>query len=284
MNKDARKAIVISASSDIGLALSNRWLGRGWTVAGTSRTESLGVQALRDAGALLVDCDLSRRSSVEAACETLCVKAAGWDVLVLCPGTQEPVGPFEQCDFDAWEDSLRVNFAAQLRVVHHLLPARSRASAAGPCVLFFAGGGTNSATVNYSAYTVSKIALIKMCELLDAEIRDARFVTVGPGWVRTKIHQATLAARARAGATYEETLQRLGDGRFTSMQDVVASCEWVIEAPRDVVGGRNFSTVNDAFGSPDLDAALRLDANMYKLRRSGNDWTPKLHGSKGSSL
>jgi NAD(P)-dependent dehydrogenase (short-subunit alcohol dehydrogenase family) len=32
-----RKAIVVSASSDIGTAMCRRWLARGWTVAGTYR-------------------------------------------------------------------------------------------------------------------------------------------------------------------------------------------------------------------------------------------------------
>lgn len=47
-----------------------------------------------------------------------------------------------------------------MRVIHGLLPCRRAGSAPGPCVLLFAGGGTNSATINYSAYTVSKIAFI----------------------------------------------------------------------------------------------------------------------------
>ena len=33
-----------------------------------------------------------------------------------------------------------------------------------------------------------------MCELLDAEVPDVKFVILGPGWVRTKIHDAVLQA------------------------------------------------------------------------------------------
>ena len=74
-----------------------------------------------------------------------------------------------------------------MRVIHGLLPCRRAGSAPGPCVLLFAGGGTNSATINYSAYTVFKIArttLIKMCELLDSKIPDMCLI-VGPGGDRT---------------------------------------------------------------------------------------------------
>jgi hypothetical protein len=54
------------------------------------------------------------------------------------------------------------------------------------------------------------------------------------------------------------------------MVSVVECCDWVISSPRDVVSGRNFSLVYDEWPSPKLDAALRADNDMYKLRRSGN--------------
>jgi NAD(P)-dependent dehydrogenase (short-subunit alcohol dehydrogenase family) len=122
---------------------------------------------------------------------------------------------------------------------------------------------------------VSKIALTKMTELLDAEIPDTRFVIVGPGWVKTKIHTETLNAGTRAGANYHTTLQRLAHDEFVDMQRVVACCNWVVDAPHAVVGGRNFSVEHDAWGQPALHEALKRDSNLYKLRRSGNDWNVK---------
>ena len=47
-------------------------------------------------------------------------------------------------------------------------------------VIFFAGGGTNSATPAYSAQTLGKIALIKAVELLNDEIEDVKFFILGP--------------------------------------------------------------------------------------------------------
>lgn len=141
-----------------------------------------------------------------------------------------------------------------------------------PSVLLFAGGGTNNATVNYSAYTISKIASIKMCELLDAEIADTRFVIVGPGWVKTKIHQATLAAGEKlAGANYQKTIFKMASNECTPMDEVMDCCEWLFNSPRELVSGRNFSTVFDKWGSPELQIALAKDLNMYKLRRYGNN-------------
>jgi NAD(P)-dependent dehydrogenase (short-subunit alcohol dehydrogenase family) len=190
--------------------------------------------------------------------------------LVLCPGAIGPVGSFKDCSFDAWEESVVVNFTSQLRVVHELLRAR-RPSTTGPLVLFFAGGGANSAPVNYSAYTISKIALTKMCELLDAEVPDTRFTILGPGWVKTKIHQATLKAGARSGANYQRTLEKLAGSDCTPMEQVLDCCDWLVGSRRDVIGGRNFSVAHDRWGSDELQQRLIEETDMYKLRRRGNE-------------
>ena len=183
------RAIVVSATSDIGTALCKHWVQMGWQVDGTFRTATPVTDALNQAGVSLVPCDLSEVISVDEAGLLLLKTATPWDVLVLCPGQLEPIGPFADGSFGEWADSININFIAQLRLLHLLLSSRNVTHSLGPCVLFFAGGGSNSAPVNYSAYTVSKIALTKMTELLDAELSVTRFVIVGPGWVKTKIHK-----------------------------------------------------------------------------------------------
>jgi NAD(P)-dependent dehydrogenase (short-subunit alcohol dehydrogenase family) len=225
------------------------------------------VEMLQAKDTRLVDCDLADSTSVQRAASALRRLCSDWDVLVMCPGNLDPVGPFLETDFTDWERSIRINFTGQLQMTRELMPARRQTSPNGPCVLFFAGGGTNSAPTNYSAYTISKIALIKMCELLDAEIPDTRFAIVGPGWVKTKIHQATLAAGERAGAGYDLTREHLRTGDFTSMEQVLNCCDWIIESGRDVIGGRNFSVVHDKWNTHELADQLRRDPDLFKLRR-----------------
>ena len=266
-----KRIILLSASADICLALANHWLDQGHEIIGTYRLRSAGVNQLEQRGATLIPCDFSDIASTKTAMIALQQYAANWDALIMGHATQNPVGNFASVDFDAWEDSILLNFSSQMRSLHALLPSRNQSAAQGPLVLFFAGGGTNNATVNYSAYTLAKIALIKMCELLDAEIPDTRFTILGPGWVKTKIHEATLqAGETKAGLNFEKTKSMLAGDQCNPMGKVVACCDWVLEAERCVGGGRNFSVVHDAWGNPDMEEALRQDPQLYKLRRSGN--------------
>jgi NAD(P)-dependent dehydrogenase (short-subunit alcohol dehydrogenase family) len=269
--KEVRSAIIISASSDIGMAITQRWLAQGWHVYGTYRRKSPMINELERKGVQLIFCDLSYPSSIREACCQLNSLCPSWDVLIMCPGTQEPIGYFVECDFDQWEESVKTNFTSQMRIVHALLPSRHLHTALGPCVLFFAGGGTNDAPTHYSAYIISKIALMKMCELLDAEIPDTRFCIVGPGWVKTKIHDMTLKAGSRAGPNYQRTLNKLTANTWVPMEKVLDCCDWLINFPRELVSGRNFSVVYDQWNTKELEEILKKDSSLYKLRRYGND-------------
>jgi NAD(P)-dependent dehydrogenase (short-subunit alcohol dehydrogenase family) len=269
-----RKAIIISISSDIGYALTQKMQADGWDLWGTYRTASAQTEALAASGVTLVKCDLTQPGDIEAAVGALTASVGTWDALIIAPGAQEPIGLFHETSFAEWTAGMNLNFTTQLQIMHGLLPSRNITGVEGPIVMFFAGGGTNNAPIRYSAYTISKIALIKMCELLQAELPEVRFTIVGPGWVKTKIHQPTFLAPEKAGDNFARTQERFAQNNFIPMENVVACCTWLLDQPRAAIGGRNFSVSGDAWGNPELVTALSDHPDMYKLRRSGNDWRP----------
>ena len=139
--------IIISISSDIGFSLAMKWLEAGKTVTGTYRTQSALCDELESMGANLLHCDLEDRQSVKNTIN-LINNLNSWETLTLAAGHQEPVGNFLDCDFDDWDHSIMVNFTRQLNIVHGLM--RNKSSKEIFCFIF-AGGGTNNATIAYSA-------------------------------------------------------------------------------------------------------------------------------------
>lgn len=262
---------VLGASSDIGRELVVRYLRAGCTVAGTYRNHSA-VEDLRGRSRThLFPCSVDDQASITQVVQSFSAQVGVWDTFISSIGTEEPIGPFFDNEFEAWESSVIVNSTAQLRVLHQLYPYRSKRETCN--VVFFAGGGTNNPFPNYSAYCVSKILLIKMCELLDDENKDLNVFILGPGFVRTKIHRQTLAKGASAGRNHGRTLEFLrADNPGTSFDDIFACINWAIRQGRDVCGGRNFSVVHDPWrrGGIQLVEELREDPNKFKLRRSGN--------------
>jgi NADP-dependent 3-hydroxy acid dehydrogenase YdfG len=265
--------IILSISSDFGTALASSWMDKGISVVGTYRTWSGACENLKQRGATLLKCDLADKKSI-ADCIELLGEQEPWETLVAAAGDQRPIGLFHQVSFDQWENSLQANFTGMLRILQNCL--QKPALTGTRTVIFFAGGGTNNATERYSAYTISKIASIKMCELLDFEIEDTKFSILGPGWVKTKIHNATLEDEVNAGENYFKTRKLISENGMNSMERVIECCDWIINQPKNIVGGRNFSVVNDKWGSEDLIEVLSKNQELYKLRRLGNDL--ELHG------
>ena len=269
-----KNAVIISISSDIGHALALRLIKDGWRICGTYRTTSKKIKKLKTIGAKLFPCDLSQKEKIPKVARQISQHMGSWDALIIAPGAQEPIGLFNETPFQEWEKGLFLNFISQLYILRELLDSRASDATEGPIVMYFAGGGTNDAPTRYSAYTISKIALMKMCELLQAEMPKVRFTIVGPGWVKTKIHKPTFKVPCKAGDNYARTKKRFQENNFIAMKNVVNCCDWLLKQPRAAVGGRNFSVAGDLWGDTRLIKQLLRDPNMYKLRRYSNDWRP----------
>jgi NAD(P)-dependent dehydrogenase (short-subunit alcohol dehydrogenase family) len=262
--------LIVSVSSDIGEQLALHFLQRGCRVFGTYRKAapaSLAAQR-RFAG---LKCDVARPESAAMLSGFLHEQRVRWRCFISCVGQLSPVGLFFAQDFETWARSVETNSVGQLRALHAAHPYRQTGQICH--VVFFAGGGTNNPFRHYSPYCLGKIALIKMCELLDDECPDLNVFIVGTGWVRTKIHEQTLAAGGRAGENYLKTKTFIEqDEPGTSHAEIAAMIQWGVDQGRAVAGGRNFSIVHDAWrnGGADLAAALRADRQKFKLRRHRN--------------
>ena len=263
MNEQSH-AVILGITADIGREIALRLLRDGWRVSGFGRDASRVSDLSTMQGFEFYSCDLGDPDSIRAATDMV---SANWKLFVSCAGTMEPIGPFFEQDFDAWETSVRVNSTAQLRFLHGVWSQRGLQ----PHVMLLAGGGTNNPFTNYSAYTVSKIALIKMCELIDDEDPDVNAFIIGPGYMRTRIHDETLNAGNAAGQALQNTRAFLEQGEIgTSHDDLYHHMLWCMEQGRSVTGGRNFSTVHDAWrsGGQALAETLKHSTDSYRLRRA----------------
>lgn len=260
--------VIIGLGSDIGRELAARFAADGWSVKGTyrSRKHTLGLAVVE-----ATRCDLSSSASIRDTGDWLRRHCSGWRAVVVAAGTEEPVGPFWDCDPEQWDRGIQINALAPLKLLRALYAVRD--AEGKPSVVFFSGSGTNNPAPAYSAYCASKIMLIKMCELLDSESDDTSFVIIGPGIVRTKIHAETLNAGDRAGpnlARMTTFLESSAPG--TSHDDIYSCVRWCMRAGKKVVGGRNISLVYDAWREPNgLEQWLMDGADRYKLRRFGNE-------------
>jgi len=264
-----KRALIIGISSGIGNALANHWLESGFQVAGTFRNKSSDTIKLKNKNVNLFQLDLLSHDSIQEFIENYRTSKLTWDYLIMCPGTMMPIGSFENSNFRNWKKSFDVNLISPLEIVHGLLPYGSKAETR-PLITFIAGGGTNGAPINFSSYIISKIALLKATEILDAELEGFRTVIFGPGWVKTKIHDEVLKSRDTAPDAFKETERRLVADDFTPMQSVILFMDWAIEQSKEVLAGRNFSSRDDPWYQEGFSEKLLEDPSLLKLRRQSN--------------
>ena len=259
------KYIVISGSSDIGTSIINDLAKNNNEIVYTYNTNR--IDNLKNIKAFKLD--ISSREDIKKFATNNDLN--NWDCLVILPAIQKPIGLFVESDSNEWAASVDLNFTNQMFAIRELIPKRSKKTKI-KSIMLWAGGGTNSAPKYYSAYTVSKIAQIKMTELLDEELEDVKVSIIGPGWVKTKIHEQTLNAEKLARENYHTTLEKFKTSKFNSMKDVVSCFKKIISLDKKTAGGRNFSVEHDQWKSDEFIKMLNADRNIYKLRRDFNDF------------
>ena len=194
------------------------------------------------------------------------LKTKNWNVLISFIGTQEPFGLIDELDPKKLIEGINYNFTYQFASICQLLKYRDKSSFSK--VIFFAGGGTNNAPTHYSAYITSKIALIKLTELLSAEFDNIHATIIGPGWVKTKIHTPTLEnGLKKSPSSYLETHRRFKENDFVPMSEVIACLNIIIKSIDNRYAGRNISVKHDDWKNVDFLNNEPLISSNYKLRR-----------------
>jgi NAD(P)-dependent dehydrogenase (short-subunit alcohol dehydrogenase family) len=149
---------------------------------------------------------VARKEDVRSLVQKTVSELGGVDVLVNAAGTYGPIGMITDVCFEDWEAALRVNLLGTLCACQEVLPhmtARRRGS-----IVNFSGGGAASPLPRFSAYGVSKAAVVRLTETLAAEYRHqgVRVNAIAPGAVDTRLQDEVLQAGDRAGDLHARIL------------------------------------------------------------------------------
>jgi NAD(P)-dependent dehydrogenase (short-subunit alcohol dehydrogenase family) len=158
---------------------------------GSAAVELLRRQGARVEGLDLPECDVRDQASVDAAVGAAIERLGGLDVLINNAGLGTPQSAAAAPDEDAL-NVLDVNLLGPWRVTSAALPAL-RASRGR--VINVASGLAHVTVPFATAYTLSKRGVVAYSDVLRLEESDRITVTtVYPGYIRTRIHEQSVAA------------------------------------------------------------------------------------------
>jgi len=176
--------LITGANRGIGLALAREFQSKGHTVIATAR-DPASAKELKATGAELRALDVSDPASIAALAAGL--KDRPIDYLINNAGLGDS-GGFGKLDYDHFEELLRVNTIAPIRVLEALTPNLAAGKAKIAAALSSVLGSIENANQDFSlAYRVSKAGL-NMGLRSAASTLSAKGITLlalHPGWVKT---------------------------------------------------------------------------------------------------
>jgi 3-oxoacyl-[acyl-carrier protein] reductase len=184
------------------------------------------------------------------------------DILVNAAGIYGPIGRTWEQDPLEWKAAQDINVFGTFLMCRAVVPHMIRSG--GGTIVNFSGGGATSPLPRFSAYGVSKAAVVRLTETLAEELREygVRVNAIAPGAVDTKLQDSVLAAGERAGKLLEmiQRIRNSGEGG-TPVEVPAALASFLACDDSSPLTGRLVSAPHDGWQDWDRD---RIDQIMNK--------------------
>jgi len=219
MKLNNKVAIITGGGRGIGEAVALAFAGEGarMTIASRTQTELDQVAArIQEQGGQVqaIRTDVSNRDDVARLIETTLTTYSQIDILVNAAGVYGPIGPMWDVDIDEWFRAFQINLLGTFMCCHAILPHMIERRQGK--IVNFSGGGATSPLPRFTAYGVSKTAIVRLTETLAEEIKEFNIQVnaIAPGAVDTSLQDNVLAAGERAGDLLERIrrLRETGEG------------------------------------------------------------------------
>lgn len=214
-----RTALITGGGRGIGAAIAIAFAHEGARLLIASRSEAQLKIVAEQCSSVGAECTVSVADvSVQTAVSSVVSEAIGKlgtvDILVNAAGIYGPIGPIVEIDIDDWVRALHVNLLGTLFTCRAVLPTMIERRTG--TIINFSGGGATSPLPRFSAYGVSKAAVVRLTETLAEEVAQygIRVNAIAPGAVDTALQDEVLSAGERAGELYQRiaALREFGTG------------------------------------------------------------------------
>jgi NAD(P)-dependent dehydrogenase (short-subunit alcohol dehydrogenase family) len=263
-------ALVTGAGRGIGraIAIALRDAGAAVAVCARSKEEiSAASEELATAGgqARAFSVDVSDRGAVERMIAQVEHELGPVDLLVNNAAVGGPIALFEAIDPDEWWRAIEVNVRGTLYCTRAVLPQMVERGH-GRIVNVSSGAGFAKWPM-VSSYVVSKAALYRLTETLDAETRErgVRMFAINPGAVLTRMFEYGMTS---GEPSVENVFRGVVDaGLLTPIEQPARMVVYLASGKADALSGRSLD-VNDDLPEMVIHAAEIERQDLYAMRQT----------------
>jgi NAD(P)-dependent dehydrogenase (short-subunit alcohol dehydrogenase family) len=267
-------ALIVGAGRGIGEAIALHFAAEGarLVVAARSNAELEAVaQKVRTGGGIahVVAVDVAVPGEVTHLIQKSIAAFGQIDILVNAAGTYGPIGRVWEIDAQEWVNAFSVNLFGTFLLCQAVLPHMIRAGRGK--IINFSGGGATSPLCRFTAYGVSKAAVVRLTETLAEEVKEFNIQVnaIAPGAVDTKLQDSVMAAGEKAGDLLQRIhrLRETGEGG-TPREVPAALAVFLASDDSRNLTGRLISAPNDKWESwTDERIAQVMSQPWFTLRR-----------------
>jgi NADP-dependent 3-hydroxy acid dehydrogenase YdfG len=167
-----KSILITGASAGIGRATAEHFLAHGWRVGLLARSRApLEEIAAGQAGAVVLPCDVTDASAVEAAFKTFMDKAGRLDVLFNNAGSFGTAAPIDALSLKAWQAAVDVNLNGMFYAARAAFAAMRAQSPQGGRIINNGSVSAHAPRENAVSYTVTKHAITGLTKALSLDGR-----------------------------------------------------------------------------------------------------------------
>lgn len=218
----ATRVVVTGAARGIGADIARRFAAEGADLAILDVAGSGAPDIAAELGGHAIACDLSEKSSTDAAMHAACEALGGLDVLVNNAGIFQ-ITPLLEITADEWDRTFAVNVRSMLFTTQwagrHMIEQGS-----GGRIINMASMGGKIGEAGQASYAASKAAVISLTQVSAAELGQYGITVncICPGYVLTEMGADTRTDEQVQGWSLKSPL-----GRCASTSDVAGMASFL---------------------------------------------------------
>jgi NAD(P)-dependent dehydrogenase (short-subunit alcohol dehydrogenase family) len=230
---ESRRALVTGGTSGIGVAIVERLLRDGASVAFTGRNEARGRDVADETGATFVRADASNPEDVTRSLAEAAEALGGLDLLVLNAAVIHDA-PLAKTTDDVWDSLVETNLIGPYRYARETLPLLREAGGGG--IVAISSDAGVWAAPEVAAYSVTKRTLNSLVQMLAIEAGPAgvRVNAICPGATAPGMVTTT---EGRSGDLHPDAWLRPPVGRVGRPEDVADAVAFLASQDAAFVNG-----------------------------------------------
>ena len=273
MRLENRVALITGGGRGIGRAIALAYAKEGAKLVLAARTvdeleES--AEEIRGLGAeaFVLQADVTSQTEVEALVQQALEQYSTIDILVNSAGMAGPIGALQDNDVSDWIRTIQVNLIGTYLCCRSVLPIMLKQNRGR--IINLSGSGSTSAPYHLSAYGSSKVAVIRLTEILSLELADTNVQVnaLGPGSINTRMWEQIRDDAEEVGDTeLYEFGKRVTSGGGAPIENAAELAVWLASDTSAGLSGRLIHAVTDDFANLASRISNVMASDAYTLRR-----------------